>query len=155
MKFSQLAIALVFVGAGCAPPPRGDVFGMRVEGPRPVSSAKRPDAPVLVRVGKSRYRVVTLWVVRLNGRKWRVREGYTSNGITAPDRVRVLLGDAVDSPETWAAVFHDWLFTRPGVSRAEADRIFHELLIAYGVAPAKARIMYAAVSTYSVSKSVR
>lgn len=155
MKFSQLAIALVFVGAGCAPPPRGEVFGMRGESSRPVSSAKRPDAPVLVRVGKNRYRVATPWVVRLNGRKYRVPKGYTSNGITAPVRLRALLGDAVDSPETWAAVFHDWLFTRPGVSRGEADRTFHQLLLAYGVPPAKARVMYATVSAYSVSKSIR
>jgi hypothetical protein len=69
--------------------------------------------------------------------------------------LRKTLGNGVNHPETWAAVFHDWLFTQPGVSRAQADRMFHDLLIAYGVTPLKARLMHSGVSTYSASKSIR
>ena len=77
--------------------------------------------------------------------------------MASPDRrkVRAFIGDGVTHPETWAAVFHDWLFTQPGISRAQADSLFYDLLIAYGVSPQKAKLMHATVSTYSLSKSTR
>jgi hypothetical protein len=61
----------------------------------------------------------------------------------------------VDHPETWAAVFHDWLFTQPGVSRSTADRLFLDLMLAYGVPEAKARLMHTSVRAYSLSKTLR
>jgi Protein of unknown function (DUF1353) len=94
------------------------------------------------------------WTVVLNGRVWRVPAGYESNGITGPVRVKRALGDGVDYPETWAAVFHDWLFTRPGMSRSSADRMFYDLLIAYGVPPQKAKLMFTTVAAYSMSKNL-
>lgn len=116
---------------------------------------KRPDAPRLKVVRNGRYRVNKPWTVRLNGRTWHVPAGYTTNGITGPSWVKKSLGDGVDHPETWAAVFHDWLFTQTGVSRAQADQTFYDLLIAYGVPPMKARLMHSSVSAYSASKSIR
>lgn len=115
----------------------------------------RPDAPRLKSVRKGRYRVNKPWTVRLNGRTWQVPAGYTTNGITGPSWVKKSLGDGVDHPETWAAVFHDWLFTQKGVSRAQADQTFYDLLIAYGVPPMKASLMHSSVSAYSASKSIR
>ena len=55
-------------------------------------------------------------------------------------------------PETWAAMFHDWLFTQPGMSRQKADQLFYDLLLAYGVTQTKARLMYTTVSAYSSRK---
>ena len=95
------------------------------------------------------------WTVALRGRTWHVQAGYSTNGITAPDRIKRMLGDGVDHPETWAAVFHDWLFTRRGISRAEADQLFYDLLIAYRVPESKARLMYGTVAAYSASKRFR
>lgn len=92
--------------------------------------------------------------MELNGQVWRVPAGYKSNGITAPARLKKSLGDGVNHPETWAAMFHDWLFTRPGVSRARADRMFFDLLLAYGVPETKARLMFTTVSAYSMSKNL-
>lgn len=116
---------------------------------------QRPDAPRLKSVKKGRYRVNKPWIVRLNGRTWLVPAGYTTNGITGPSWVRKSLGDGVDHPETWAAVFHDWLFTQKGVSRSQADQAFYDLLIAYGVSPMKASLMHSSVSAYSAGKAIR
>lgn len=143
--------------AGCSPmvgqsPASDRISGGSVKTP---VSRNRPAAPELVRLRNGRYRVKSGWKVELNGRQWHVKRGYTSNGITAPSKLKKSLGDGVDNPETWAAMFHDWLFTQPGVSRAQADQLFYDLLIAYGVPQGKARIMYSVVSAYSASKAIR
>ena len=116
---------------------------------------KRPAAPELVRLKNGRYRVRAPWKIQLNGREWNIPRGYASNGITAPDQLKKTLGDGVDHPETWAALFHDWLFTQPNMSRKEADQLFFDLLIAYGVPQTKARLMYSTVAAYSASKAFR
>ena len=118
-------------------------------------SPARPDSPKLKRLNNGHFRVTKPWTVQLNGRRWHVPAGYATNGITGPSWLRKTLGNGVNHPETWAAVFHDWLFTQSGVSRAQADRMFHDLLIAYGVPPLKARLMHSGVSAYSASKSIR
>ena len=116
---------------------------------------EKPASPELKRLGNGRYRLRKPWNVQLNGREWRLPKGYSTNGITAPAKIKNMLGDSVDRPETWAAVFHDWLFTQPGITRPQADKLFHELLLAYGVPAEKARLMYTSVSIYSFSKNLR
>lgn len=122
---------------------------------RSVARQQRPDAPVLKRLANGHYKVRKPWTVVLGNRTWQIPAGYSSNGITASAKVKTSLGDGIDHPETWAAVFHDWLFTQKGVTRAQADQTFHELLIAYGVPAGKASLMYTFVSAYSVSKRFR
>jgi hypothetical protein len=148
-----LLLALCAVLGGCGPAltiPAGNA-------PHRMSmkQAARPAVPKLRKLKNGHYRVRKRWTVALNGRTWVVRKGYTSNGITAPSRVKAALGEGVNKPETWSAVFHDWLFTQPGVSRAEADRTFHQMLLAYGVSATKAQIMYNTVKAYSLTKSLR
>ncbi|MEO5715025.1 MAG: DUF1353 domain-containing protein [Luteolibacter sp.] len=116
---------------------------------------KRPEAPVLKRLSNGHYRLRKPWTVDLNGRRWLIPAGYKTNGITASASMKKSLGDGVDHPETWAAIFHDWLFTQPGISRSQADGMFYDLMIAYGVPTPRAKIMYAAVRLYSLSKSFR
>ena len=119
------------------------------------TSAPVPDAPQLKKLPNGHYRVRKPWTVTLEGRQWQVPAGYTSNGITAPSFIKSSLGDGVQLKETWSAVFHDWLFTQPGITRAQADRMFYELMIAYRVAADKAKLMYDAVAAYSLTKSNR
>lgn len=114
-----------------------------------------PDAPNLKRLANGHYRLRQPWTVNLNGRQWHVEKGYSSNGITAPAAIKSTLGDGVKHAETWAAVFHDWLYTQPGMTRALADQTFHDLLIAYGVSPQKAELMYTTVRAYSLTKGTR
>lgn len=115
-------------------------------------SAAHVEAPRLRKLENGHYRVRKPWTVQLNGRTYLVQKGYTTNGITAPAAIKVTMGDGIHYPETWAAVFHDWLFTQPGMSRTEADRLFYDLLRAYGVSETKARLMYTTVSAYSARK---
>ena len=112
-------------------------------------------APELKRLANGRYRLRKPWDLELNGRHWHIPKGYSTNGITAPAKIKKSLGDGVDRPETWAAVFHDWLFTQPGISRRQADSLFYDLLLAYGIPAEKARLMYTTVSIYSLSKNLR
>jgi len=122
---------------------------------RTPASRQGPESPKLKRLANGHYRVRKPWTVNLGGRVWLVPAGYTSNGITAPASMKASLGDGVGRPETWAAVFHDWLFTQKGISRSQADSMFYDLLVAYGVPAGKARLMHAVVSAYSASKSLR
>ena len=146
-----IVTALACMAAGCVARPAP------IQGRSPVSAAPRtrPEAPALVRKKNGHYRVTKPWTVRLNGTEWHVQKGYTSNGITAPADVKRVLGDGVNEPETWAAVFHDWLFTQPGMTRGRADKIFLQILDAYGVPLFKARLMYSGVSAYSTGKTLR
>ncbi len=151
-----LLFAAALLPAGCMmpeAPPRTGVH--RPHGTQPVVARGRPEVPDLKRLPNGRYRVRKPWTVDLNGRRWVVRKGYTCNGITAPDSIKKRLGDGVEHPETWAAVFHDWLFTQPGISRSTADRLFLDLMLAYGVPREKARLMHTSVSAYSLSKAFR
>lgn len=146
------------LACGCAPVQQGPA--MYRGAPSRVSETmsrgpSRPDAPDLKRLSNGHYRVRQPWTVELNGRKWRVPKGYKSNGMTVPAGMKESLGDGIIYRETWAAVFHDWLFTQPDLSRAEADRLFYDLLIAYGVPGPKASLMYTTVSAYSLTKSKR
>jgi hypothetical protein len=141
---------------GCGPagsaPQAGGIRGSRQK----VSvSNLTPAAPVLKHLAGDRFYVRKPWTVVLDGQSWVVPRGYSSNGITAPGLIKHSLGDGVDRPETWAAVFHDWLFTQPGMSRSRADGLFYDLLIAYGVSGAKARLMFTSVSAYSFTKKNR
>lgn len=145
------ALLVAALAAGCVAVPVS-----RQGSPVAPHAAQRPvAAPQLVRMPDGYYRVARPWNVALHGRVWRVPAGFRSNGITAPPRVRKALGDGVRHPETWAAVFHDWLFKQPGMSRDRADRMFFDLLVAYGVPEQKARVMYTTVSAYSLSKKFR
>lgn len=141
--------------AGCAPPPRGTAALPKGRHASARVAHGKPDAPVLIGMKNGRYKVAQPWTVDLNGRRWQVQKGYRCNGISAPSKIRNSLGNGVNEPETWAAVFHDWLYTQPGMTRDRADRLFYELLLAYGVPSVKARLMYTSVSAYSASKKLR
>lgn len=145
--FLPLAVTLLLALPACIAPTPARPPGMNQ--PR---AAGRPNAPFLRKLDNGHYRVRKPWTVQLNGRSFEVQKGYTSNGITAPSAIKSTLGDGVQYPETWAAVFHDWLFTQPGMSRSTADRLFYDLLRLYGVPESKARLMYTTVSAYSARK---
>ena len=119
------------------------------------AARSQPRAPELKALKNGHYKVKKPWKLRLNKRTWHIPAGYKSNGITAPSKLKKSMGDGPDHPETWAAVFHDWLFTQPGISRAKADQLFYDLLIAYGVPQTKAHLMYSGVSAYSATKAIR
>lgn len=120
--------------------------------PRAASSSMQLSRPALKRLPNGHYRVTKPWTLTAGGRVWTVQRGYTSNGITAPAALRARLGDGVGKPETWSAVFHDWLFTQKGVSRSTADELFYEVMLGYGISPNRAKMMYSTVRSYSLYK---
>lgn len=159
MKIRRLHVLisciLVF---GCTPTSSSPVARSSLQARQSLSGPAlqpSPDAPELKRLNNGHYRVRKPWTVDLNARRWQVPAGYKTNGITAPANMKQSLGDGVDRPETWAAIFHDWLFTQPGISRAQADGMFYDLLIAYGVPAQRAKLMYTTVKLYSLTKSLR
>jgi Protein of unknown function (DUF1353) len=125
-----------------------------VNDPSEKQQIRKPQSPKLKRLKNGHYRVIQPWIINLNGETWRIQAGYKCNGITAPNALKKSLGDGVDEPATWAAIFHDWLFTQPNISRKKADHLFYELMIIYGVPKNKAKLMHATVTAYSISKRI-
>lgn len=149
-----LPVAVICVSiSGCYVPAQ-DMRTTPVSKPGTANHKKKraPQAPKLRKLKNGRYMVQRRWVVDLRGQRYVIQRGYTSNGITGPNKVKATLGDGVNHPETWAAMFHDWLFTQPGMSRSKADKLFYDLLLAYGVDHGKAQLMYTTVKAYSLSK---
>lgn len=149
--FLRYSLPLVLVVSSCMP--HTQTFSRQH---RAVAAHRaKPAAPELKRLKNGHYKVIKPWAVEIGGQVWQIETGYKSNGITCPAQVKKFLGDGPDQPETWAAVFHDWLFTQPGMTRGRADSLFYQLLRAYGVPSGKAKMMHAAVTAYSASKQLR
>ena len=106
----------------------------------------------LLRTGPRKYTLERNTDIRLHNFRVTIPAGYTTNGITAPGWIRDILGDSVKSPETQAAVFHDWLFTpaSPVGTRKEADERFVQYLFQLGVPRWKRWAMGTAVKLYSL-----
>ena len=84
---TYIIIALLVVStAACVPQSPG--FGSGNLRTTAVSGPNRgqPAAPELKRLPNGHYRVKKPWNVKLNGRLWQVQRGYTSNGITGPEK---------------------------------------------------------------------
>jgi hypothetical protein len=160
MPIFSIVAVMIFVCTSCipsigpAPFQETNPFTRPAEHPGAGPQATQLTRPILIRKKNGHYQVAKSWQLRVGGKRWKIQKGYTSNGITAPSRIKASLGDGVNRPETWAAVFHDWLFTQPGISRAHADQLFYETLIAYGVPEHKARLMHTFVAAYSASKKL-
>jgi uncharacterized protein DUF1353 len=111
----------------------------------PVSSAARifasydPANPTVWRLEAPYCRATSLGLIT-------VPVGFQWDGCSTPR----FLWSAVPrwGPYTGAAVIHDWLYRTKPCSRAEADRVFLELLIEDRVSPAKAMFMFRGVQAF-------
>lgn len=77
------------------------------------------------------------------GRDVVVPAGFVSDGESVPRRVVGFTGRAC----LRAGIVHDWLYKQqePGVTKDQADAVYHELMCAAGVDEVHARIRYEAV----------
>jgi len=116
------------------------------------SQSLYPTKPKLVKLENGYYRLLADWRVQVGGRTFILQKGYSCNGITAPKRIKSMLGDGVDAPETWSAVFHDWCFTQPNLTRHEADTYFVKLMKAYRINSTKISLIETAVRGYTLFK---
>ncbi len=111
-----------------------------------------PARPKLKRLTNGHYTVLENWRVNVSGKKFIVQKDYTSNGITAPQSIKNMLGDNVNAPETWTAVFHDWCFTQKNLTRLECDDLYIQLMKDFNISARKIQLMGATVKGYSIYK---
>lgn len=80
-----------------------------------------------------------------NGRRWRVPTGTVVNGASIPRWLWPLVGHPWSGDVREASVIHDHFCETKSRTWQDVHRAFHDALIANGVSPAKARLLYAAV----------
>jgi hypothetical protein len=72
--------------------------------------------------------------------------GFTTDGASVPDWAQALTGwGPWESPQRWAGITHDWLYSTRGVSKAHADAVLRAVLRAEGAGSFKAEVMFLAV----------
>jgi len=155
MKYAFIILALCL--ASCSPivlPPIGNqsLPSAQPSIPELINRQITPQRPKLKRLANGHYTVLEDWPVNVSGRKFIVQKGYTSNGITAPKSIKSMLGDNVNAPETWTAVFHDWCFTQKSLTRAQCDNYYIQLMRDFKISPQKIQLMGATVKGYSIYK---
>lgn len=148
LLLTSLLIVASLVYSSCSPaglPPLGSAPDLAS---RKVSTTK----PSLKRLTNGHYTVLEDWPVNVSGRKFIVQKDYTSNGITAPESIRKMLGDNIEAPETWTAVFHDWCYTQKDLTRTQCDDFYIQLMKDFNINARKIQLMGATVKGYSIYK---
>jgi hypothetical protein len=74
-----------------------------------------------------------------------IRAGFITDGASVPRLLWRVVGHPFQGRALAAAIVHDALYQVEAIPRAEADRVFYELLIANGVSRGKAWAMFAGV----------
>jgi len=95
-----------------------------------------------------------LWVnntdfeVNIRGHKILIPGFFCIDGASIPRYLWSIIYHPFDARVILAALVHDWLYWSHQVSKEEADLIFLDLLIANGVNPYTAYLMYKAVAVF-------
>src|SRR5690606_25020755 len=79
------------------------------------------------------------------GYGWQAAKGLLTDGASIPPWAQPLVGGAFDESFIKAAIIHDHYCVRHVRPWRNTHKVFHEALLASGVAPGKAGIMYFAV----------
>jgi len=94
----------------------------------------------------------SIWRITFESVHYDVAAGFVTDGASIPRSLWRLCGHPLETPRLYAAILHDWLYSG-GVgddgcvpTRAEADRIFRDVLIELGVSRIRAYVEWAAVS---------
>lgn len=80
-----------------------------------------------------------------------VEEGYRSEGYSAPRCLWGLLSPAIDDRTLIPSLIHDWLYDHHVMSRAQADKVFRDMLIESGFPLWKSLVSYAGVRLFGWS----
>lgn len=93
------------------------------------------------------WRLATDWRVLCGGVSIVVPRGFETDGASIPRALWRICGTPLDVPRLYAAIVHDYLYSGgvPGVTRAQADALYRDLLIALGVSRVKAWTEWAAL----------
>lgn len=70
-------------------------------------------------------------VAQVGVREWiEVPVGFTTDGASVPRWAQDLTGWAPwADPQRWAGIVHDWLYSRRGVAKSQADNVFRAVLV--------------------------
>lgn len=85
-------------------------------------------------------RFVNPFSVRYRGEVFTVPAGFETDGASIPDALTIVCGSKYRAPRVYAAFFHDFNYSGgdPEVERPEADDLYRDMQIAFGVARWKA-----------------
>lgn len=81
-------------------------------------------------------------------RYYEVPAGFCTDGASIPRFLWRVCGHPMETPRIAAAVVHDWHYSQGDISRAEADSLFRELLVAAGECRFRAWIYWMAVRIF-------
>lgn len=106
----------------------------------------------LPRLGETRAVLVEPWLLDdLPGvAAVEIPAGFATDGASIPRALWRLCGHPLAAPRVYAAIVHDWLYSggAPGMTRAQADAIYRDLLVCYGVPAAVAVVEWAALRLF-------
>lgn len=96
------------------------------------------------------------WTVDVAGWTVFVPKGFKTDGASIPRFLWRVCGHPYEAPRVFAAIVHDGLYgnekwSPSGMTRAEADRVYRELLIKLGVSKTAAYVEYAALRLFGSS----
>lgn len=80
-----------------------------------------------------------------------IPRGFVWDGCSVPATVRPLMGNPFDNDLDDASLLHDYLYETHKATRAKADDMFRQELLAAGVSTARAALMYTAVRLFASS----
>lgn len=80
------------------------------------------------------------WTLFYRGEVYHIPAGFQTDGASIPRFLWRVCGTPLDVPRIYAAIVHDWLYFggKPEATRADADAIYRDLLIALGESSIKA-----------------
>lgn len=106
--------------------------------------------PAIRRAPRGQYALGEPMRVWLNGRRFIVGEGFATDGASIPPLCWLLVGHPYSPSSLRAAILHDWMLRERGhgLSSTRVHAVFYAALRADGVAWARARAMWLAVSWF-------
>ncbi len=86
-----------------------------------------------------------LTFIDANGKKWTAPKGYVVDGATIPEFFQEFIGTPYGGQYVLASVIHDVAYDKRLGTWQEVHQVFYDAMLASGVEPRKAALMYMAV----------
>ena len=93
------------------------------------------------------------WRILWRGKVYQLPMGFGTDGASIPRALWRICGTPLDVPRLYAALVHDYVYSGgcPEMSRADADALYREMLVALGIPSWKARIEWLALRLFGRS----
>lgn len=109
--------------------------------------------PILRAKGEGQFELAFDFDLEYRGEKYHVPAGFVTDGASIPFELRCICGDPFDIPRLYAAIVHDYLYSGGDAesTRADADDLYRDLQIAFGISRWKAYIEWAVLRVFGAS----